>query len=137
MLLLPWKIRFAVSQISADPERLQIFNSWNSAADTCWSRINVLLCGACVYVCVRACLRVARCLFVCCGGGGVTACFGEGLYCSPHWQPDVLLEQMVPTENMNTAMPLDGTGNLSSPHFPRFPFFFLLSSFFIPPFFFE
>lgn len=65
-----------------------------------------------------ACVQCDVCLFVCYGGGGVTACFGGGLYRSPRWQADMLLEQMVPTENMNTAMPLDGTGNLSSPHFP-------------------
>lgn len=45
-LTLPWKTCSAVSHISADPERLQVFNSWNSAADTCWIRMTVLLCGA-------------------------------------------------------------------------------------------
>lgn len=48
--------------------------------------------------------------------------FGAALYHSPHWQADMLLEQMVPTENMNTAMSLEGTGTLSSPSVPLIPF---------------
>lgn len=48
--------------------------------------------------------------------------FGAALYHSPRWQADMLLEQMVPTENMNTAMSLEGTGTLSSPSFPLIPF---------------
>ena len=113
--------KLAASQISADPERVQIFNSWNFAADVRWSRINALHSGVCVCVCVRVCVCVCVCvpwdvcLFVMVEVAVLQHVLAGGSHRSPPWQADMLLEQMVPTVNMNTAMPLDGTGNLSSP----------------------
>lgn len=69
----------------------------------------------CVRVCFFQCGVMF--LFVCHGDGGVTACFGRRSYDSPRWQDDMVLKQMVPAENMNAAMPLDGTRNLFSLYF--------------------
>lgn len=71
------------------------------------------------------CVYVARdvCLFVMVEVVVLQHVLAGGSHRSPPWQADMLLEQMVPTVNMNTAMPLDGTGNLSSPSFPLIAFY--------------
>lgn len=75
-------------------------NFQNCAAYTRRSRTELMHCSP-VCAGMRASLCVWRdvCLPVRHGGSGVTACFGERLHHSPHWQADMLLKQMVPTEH--------------------------------------
>lgn len=56
MLASPGKFVLQYHRYLQISSRLQIFNSWNSAADTRWNRINVRLCSVCACVCECACL---------------------------------------------------------------------------------
>lgn len=98
------KMCFTVSYISADLERRLDFNSCNSCGAE-------LMCVSMMWVCLCSVVISAQLdVFLFAVMLVLRRVSGRGLSCSAYWRDGMILKHMVPTEKVNTALPLNISG---------------------------